>query len=132
VKGYSTVGRNRARRMRKSFTDAEIRLWQELRRRNLRAFKFRRQHPLGPYIVDFICLEQRLVIEVDGSQHLKQGSYDSKRSDDLAVAGYRLLRFWDNDVLVHTESVMQAIYDALKASPHPNPLPVHTGRGNSE
>jgi very-short-patch-repair endonuclease len=121
MKGYSSTSRNRARRMRNSFTDAELRLWQLLRNRNLKAFKFRRQHPLGPYIADFICLDQRLVIEVDGGQHQQQTRYDSKRTDDLEAAGYRVLRFWDNDVLLHTDDVMQAIYNALHVAPHPAP-----------
>ena len=119
MKGYSTLGRNRARTFRRTFTDAEMRLWQLLRRRNLKDFKFRRQHPIGPYIADFICLERRLVIEVDGSQHQQQSGYDSKRAMGLEAAGYQVLRFWDNDVLSQSESVMQAIYDALNASPSP-------------
>lgn len=131
MKGHSTIARNRGREMRKSFTDVEMRLWQLLRGRNLQCFKFRRQHPLGPYIVELICLEKRLVIEVDGGQHVEQARYDAKRSADLESAGYRLLRFWDNDVLTHTEEVMQAILSALDVSPHPSPLPVHTGRGKS-
>jgi len=131
MKGYSTLGRNQARKLRRTFTDAELRLWLLLRRRNLKDFKFRRQHPLGPYIVDFICLEHRLVIEVDGSQHQEQIPYDSKRTGDLEAAGYRVLRFWDNDVLLKTDDVMQVIYQALQTTPHPNPLPVDTGRGNS-
>jgi len=119
MKGYSSTARNRARRMRKSFTDAELRLWQLLRNRNPKAFKFRRQHPLGPYIVDFICLEHRLVIEVDGGQHQEQLTYDSKRTGDLEAAGYRVLRFWDNDVLLKTDDVMQVIFKVLQASPSP-------------
>ena len=119
MKGYSPTTRDRARRLRKSFTDAELRLWQVLRKRNLKEFKFRRQHPIGPYIADFVCLEQRLVIEVDGGQHAQDAQYDSKRTDHLAAAGYRVLRFWDNDVLIHAESVMQKIYDALEAPPSP-------------
>ena len=117
--------------MRTSFTDAEMRLWQLLRARNLKDFKFRRQHPLGPYVADFICLDRRLVIEVDGGQHQEQAPYDAKRTSDLEAAGYRVLRFWDNDGLLKTSDVMEAIYQALQAAPHPTPLPVHTGRGNS-
>ena len=105
--------------MRKSFTDTEIRLWQLLRKRNLKQFKFRRQHPLGHYVADFVCLEQRLVIEVDGGQHQQQSGYDAKRTAELEAAGYHVLRFWDNDVLSRSESVMQAIYDALDLSPSP-------------
>ena len=107
--------------MRKTFTDAEMRLWQVLRGRNLKEFKFRTQHPLGPYIADFICLDRRLVIEVDGGQHVEQALYDNKRTGDLAAAGYRVLRFWDNDVLLKTNDVMEAIYQVLHAAPHPNP-----------
>ena len=119
MKGYSSTARNRARRMRKYFTDDELRLWQLLRNRNLKAFKFRRQHPLGPYVADFVCLEKRLVIEVDGGQHQQQSGYDAKRTAKLETAGYRVLRFWDNDVLSRSENVMQAIYNALDASPSP-------------
>lgn len=119
MKGYSTTGRNRARLLRKSFTDAELRLWQLLRSRNLRKFKFRRQHPIGSYIVDFVCLEKRLVIEVDGSQHMQQAQYDSKRTEQLEAAGYQVLRFGDNDVLARTDNVMQAIYDTLDSPPSP-------------
>ena len=131
MKGYSITGRNRARSLRKSFTDAELRLWQLLRSRNLKKFKFRRQHPIGSYTVDFVCLERRLVIEVDGGQHQQQTRYDSKRTAGLESAGYRVLRFWDNDVLMRTDDVMQAIDLALHGSPHPNPLPIDTGRGDS-
>ncbi len=113
MKGYSATRKTRARSLRKSTTDAEQRLWQELRNRNLQKFKFRRQHPVDPYIVDFACIEQRLVIELDGSQHMDQVGYDTKRSAYLAEAGFRVLRFWDNDVLTQTESVMQAICDVL-------------------
>lgn len=113
MKGYSTVSRNRARSLRKSFTDAELKLWQLLKNRSLKNFKFRRQHPVGPYITDFTCLEQKLVIEVDGGQHAENVQYDSRRTAYLASAGYRVIRFWDNDVLTKTGSVMQTIYDAL-------------------
>lgn len=119
MKGYSPAARNRARQLRKSFTDTELRLWQLLRSRNLKNFKFRRQHPIGSYIVDFVCLEERLVIEVDGSQHMQQARYDSKRTEQLEAAGYQVLRFGDNDVLVNAESVMQKLYDALEAPPSP-------------
>ena len=131
MKGHSAIGRNRARHMRRSFTDAELRLWQLLRGRHLAGFKFRRQHPFGAYIADFICLDKRLVIEVDGSQHQEQTRYDSKRTEDFEAAGYTVLRFWDSDVLLRTNDVMQAVYNALHGTPHPNPLPVRAGRGNS-
>jgi len=113
MKGYSSTGLNRARSRRKSDTDAERRMWRLLRNRNLQQFKFRRQHPIGPYIVDFVCLEKRLVIELDGGQHAEQARYDSKRTADLELEGYPVLRFWDNDVLTRTDNVMQAIYREL-------------------
>jgi very-short-patch-repair endonuclease len=109
--------------MRKIFIYAEIRLWQLLRDRNLKQYKFRRQHPLGPYIANFICLDRRLVIEIDGGQHQEQAPYDAKRTSDLEAGGYRMLRFWDNDVLLKTSDVMEAIYQALQAAPHPTPTP---------
>jgi very-short-patch-repair endonuclease len=111
--------RERARRLRKPLTDAELRLWQFLRSRNLKQFKFRRQHPIGPYIADFICLEMRLIIEVDGSQHQQQSEYDGKRTAELEAAGYQVFRFWDNDVLTRSDSVMEAICTALDLSPSP-------------
>jgi very-short-patch-repair endonuclease len=113
MKGYSSTGLTRAKDLRKRDTDAERRIWGLLRNRSLHQFKFRRQHPIGAYIVDFVCLEKRLVIEVDGGQHAEQSLYDSKRSADLEIAGYRVLRFWDNDVLTQTDSVMQVIYREL-------------------
>ncbi len=113
MKGYSNTRKNKARSLRKSTTDAELRLWQLLRNRSLQHCKFRRQHPIGQYIVDFTCLEQKLVIELDGSQHADQIRYDSDRTVFLEKAGYKVIRFWDNDVLAQTENVMQVIYDAL-------------------
>lgn len=113
MKPRTTTTRTRAQSLRKSSTDAELRLWRVLRNRNLEKFKFRRQHPIGPYIVDFVCLEKKLVIELDGGQHVERASYDAVRSAVLAQSGFRVIRFWDNDVLTKTESVMQAIYNAL-------------------
>ena len=117
----------RARQLRKTQTDAELRLWRLLRNRGAAKYKFRRQHALGSYFLDFVCLEKKLVIEVDGSQHFAQISYDEKRTAWLVQRGFRVLRFWDNDVLLRTDSVMQRIFDALTA-PHPNPLPVSGAR----
>ena len=118
----------RARQLRKTQTDAELRLWKLLRNRGTAEYKFRRQHALGSYFLDFVCLEKKLVIEVDGSQHFAQIAYDEKRTAWLVQSGYRVLRFWDNDVLTQTDAVMQTIFDALTA-PHPNPLPVSGERG---
>jgi very-short-patch-repair endonuclease len=101
-------------------TDAERKLWQGLRGRQMDGFKFRRQLPLGPYIVDFVCLEARLVIEVDGGQHL--GSAEDKiREAWLASEGFRVLRFWNDEVLKTPKDVLERVWDALH--PHPAPAP---------
>ena len=96
---YSASTRNRARQLRKSYTAAEVQLWRVLRNRNLTGIKFRRQHPRDRYVVDFVSLEHRLVIEVDGSQHAQQVRYDTNRTAILESLGFRVIRFWDNDVL---------------------------------
>ena len=118
MRGYSPINRNRARSLRKSFTDAELKLWRLLKNRNLKNLKFRRQHPVGPYIAGFICLERKLVIELDGGQHAREVSYDYRRTAYLESTGYRVIRFWNDDVLAKTESVVQVIYDAFD---HPSP-----------
>jgi very-short-patch-repair endonuclease len=120
---YRTDSRAFAQRLRESSTDAERRLWSRLRNRRLGGFKFRRQQPLGSYVVDFVCFEQRLIVEADGGQHAEQQGYDGVRTKFLESGGYRVLRFWNNDVLTRTEAVLEAIVTALDAPPHPNPLP---------
>ncbi|HEU4857931.1 MAG TPA: DUF559 domain-containing protein [Rhodanobacteraceae bacterium] len=118
-----------ARRLRRDMTDAERRLWHYLRRRQLLGFRFRRQFPIGPYIVDFACLEAKLVIEVDGSQHFDAAG-DIARTQRLHEHGCRVLRFWNNDVLIRTQQVLAAIHDALGAvGPHPG-LPPQAGEGD--
>ena len=96
-------------------TEAERALWARLRRRGVLGLKFRCQQPLGRYIVDFVCLERRLIIEVDGGQHLDQEGYDQERSQWLEGQGYRLLRFWNSEVLSSTDAVVEAIATALQA-----------------
>jgi very-short-patch-repair endonuclease len=88
-----------ARTLRRNQTDAERKLWSRIRNRQLLGFKFRRQFPIAPYIVDFVCAEARLIVELDGSQHRTAQEYDRKRSEYLMQCGYRVIRFWDNDVL---------------------------------
>lgn len=85
-----------ARQLRSASTDAERHLWHYLRRRHLFGYRFRRQAPVGPYIVDFLCVEARLVIELDGGQHSEQKDYDDARTDYLAALDMRVLRFWNN------------------------------------
>lgn len=117
-----TTLRDRARRLRRDQTDAESRLWTRLRARQLGGAKFRRQHPIGGFIVDFCCLERGLVVELDGSHHAAQARKDRKRSDILKRHGYRVPRFWDNEVLTDADAVLERILGAL-SDPHPYPLP---------
>jgi very-short-patch-repair endonuclease len=117
MKGNTQRGKTFARKLRNSETDAEHKIWQQLRSKSLNGAKFRRQHPAGPYIVDFICINEKLVIELDGGQHQQQQDYDAERTAFLEQSGYRVLRFWDNDVLLRTNDVMQAILDAVVVSP---------------
>ena len=105
-----------AKKLRRNMTDAERLLWQHLRNRDLGGYKFRRQRPIGPYIVDFVCLEKKLVVEVDGGQHAGQLELDAKRSGYLEDKGYRILRFWNNEVLKATESVLTVILSSLDRS----------------
>ena len=107
-----------ARTLRAGATDAEIKLWQLLRSRRLASMKFRRQVPIGPWIVDFVSFEQRLIVEADGSQHAE--SEDDKRRDgDLSERGFRVLRFWNNDILMRPQAVLDMIFDAAAPSPSP-------------
>ena len=101
-----------ARRLRLVPTDAEKRLWSRLRKKQLDGFRFRRQHPMGPYVVDFFCAEAKLVVEVDGGQHAEE---DDTRSNWLRMRGYRVIRFWNNDMLANTEGVVLGILEALRA-----------------
>lgn len=105
-----------AKSLRKTMTDAERKLWRRLRACQLGA-KFRRQHPFQGYILDFVCLECRLVIEVDGSQHVGAAVQDAARTDILERAGFHVLRFWNNDALTQTDVVVACIERALNPSP---------------
>jgi len=111
-----------ARSLRKNQTDAERKLWRRLRARELCGFKFRRQYPIAPYIVDFICVEKRLIVEIDGGQHATMTEIDNTRTEFLNARGYRVLRFWNNEVLQQLDAVLAKILDSL-THPHPNPLP---------
>lgn len=117
-----------ARKLRRDSSDAELRLWHFLRNRHLANHKFRRQHPFPPYVVDFVCIEETLIVELDGGQHLGQVVRDEKRTAFLEAKGYRVIRFWNDDVLIRTELVLEVILRAL-TSPHPNPLPARGARG---
>ena len=107
------MGNQRARQLRGNQTEAERRLWSRIRLRQLSGFRFRRQVPLGSCIVDFACLSEKLVIEVDGGQHSEQTVQDTIRTRCLEQNGFRVLRFWNHDVLANTDSVVQTIEQAL-------------------
>ena len=118
----------RARQLRRDSTDAEKRLWRALREK-LPAFKWRRQMPIGPYFADVACFAERLVIELDGGQHPEATEYDSARTRFMESHGYRVLRFWNNDVMGNVDGVLEAISLTLSSSPSqplagPLPLPV--------
>ena len=103
----------RARELRRNLTDAERALWRVLRNRQVSGYRFRRQAPIGPYIVDFVCFEIRLVIEVDGGQHVEQAKYDDERTAWLEDAGFRVVRFCNNEVLEDMGAVRDAIWVAV-------------------
>jgi very-short-patch-repair endonuclease len=117
----SFVLKNRLQRLlRSNMTDAECALWKRLRGCQLNGCKFRRQHPFGDFILDFVCLEAKLVIEVDGGQH-NESTQDMARDQVLENAGYRVMRFWNNQVLNEIESVVESIWLELERLNHPSP-----------
>ncbi len=95
-------------------TTAENALWKVLRGRQLEGLKFRRQHPFGNYILDFVCLEIMLVIEVDGGQHTENMEYDAQRTEELQKTGFHVLRFWNNQVLQEMESVKEKLWECVE------------------
>jgi len=103
-----------ARELRARQTDAENLLWGLLRNRRLLGLKFRRQYPLRPYILDYYCHEAKLAIELDGGQHAEQHHYDQQRTAQLESRGILVLRFWNNEMLQQTESVLEKIYLVLE------------------
>ena len=111
------------RKLRDNMTDAELRLWHCLRTRQMDGFKFRRQHPFGDYILDFVCLEAMLVIEVDGGQHGEHMERDAARTATLMSAGFRVLRFWNNEIFHDVEAVKDSIWRALHTPPPSQPSP---------
>jgi very-short-patch-repair endonuclease len=114
-----------ARQLRRSMTDAEHRLWRHLRGHRLAGQKFRRQQPLGAYVVDFVHFGARLIVEADGGQHI-ESPHDAQRDDWLKGQGFRVLRFWNNDILQNTEQVLAVIFKAVEDAPSP-PAPLPQG-----
>jgi very-short-patch-repair endonuclease len=110
------IGTLRARKLRTGLTRAERKLWYQLRDRRLAGWKFRRQVPIGPWVVDFVCKEKNVIIEVDGGQHYDSGR-DKRRDAELARQGYCVLRFWNSDVLQNSEGVLTVILSTLESGP---------------
>ena len=119
-----------AKSMRSGATEAEAVLWKRLRAGRLLGFKFKRQQPIENYIVDFVCFEQKLIVELDGGQHadLSLVAADAERTCWLEGRGFRVLRFWNDEALTRTADVLEAIIAALRAHPSPQPLS-RKGRG---
>ena len=116
---------SKARELRKNLTDAERALWKHLRARQIGGYKFRRQQPIGKYIADFVNFKERLIVEVDGGHHSQQVDHDATRTAWLESKGYRVLRFWNIQVLEEIEAVKEVILIVLREgnTPHLNPLP---------
>jgi very-short-patch-repair endonuclease len=113
-----------ARKLRGNSTDAENHLWRAIRSRQLNGFKFKRQTPFGPYVVDFICIEAKLIVEADGGQHAELAEEDAKRSAYFEAGGYQVLRFWNNEILQNLAGVLETIAGELaKKTPSPQPSP---------
>jgi very-short-patch-repair endonuclease len=108
--------------MRSQPTEAEHRLWQLLRAHRFSGHKFKQQVPLDFYIVDFVCFARRLIIEVDGGQHA-ESEHDQRRDAYLEAQGFRILRFWNNDIFENEEGVSELIFSALRSPLSPTPLP---------
>jgi len=115
-----------ARKLRKNLTDAEHELWRHIRNRQLFGCRFRRQAPIGKYIVDFVCFEKKLIIELDGGQHAQDQDDDHRRSEWLQSRGFKVIRFWNHDVLRQVEIVKEVIGRSLKTT-HPD-LPPQGGK----
>lgn len=106
--------RNYVKELRQNSSDAEKYLWYFLRARRLGGYKFRRQHLIYPFVVDFICLEKKLIVELDGGQHAEQLQYDKKRTAYLNMKGYQVLRFWNDEIFNETNAVLNKILAMLQ------------------
>ncbi|WP_035382769.1 endonuclease domain-containing protein [Ferriphaselus sp. R-1] len=121
-----------AKSLRRNQTEAEQRLWYHLRAHRFMGLKFKRQKPLGRYVVDFVCMEAKLVIELDGGQHLDQVGCDRVRDAWLKSQGFTVLRFWNNELMSEMETVLERIrleVESRALSPSPSPV---NGRGEVE
>ena len=104
-----------AKQLHRNMTPAEVKLWARLRAHQLNGIHFRNQHAIGNYVVDFCAPRKKLIIELDGSQHLQQNEYDAERTKYLETHGYKVLRFWNNEVMKDIESVIRAIIFAIES-----------------
>ncbi|HVW72561.1 MAG TPA: endonuclease domain-containing protein [Rhizomicrobium sp.] len=121
--------RANARNMRRDSTDAERKFWWLVRDRRFGGYKFKRQFLIGRYIVDFVCLEARLVVELDGGQHADRIAYDEIRDAYLKARGFQVFRFWNTEFLTNKDGVLEILLCQLKSPPHPSPLPQRGERG---
>ncbi|HBB17720.1 MAG TPA: DNA (cytosine-5-)-methyltransferase [Syntrophus sp. (in: bacteria)] len=124
VNSITTLGKA----LRKRPTDAEQLLWRHLRMEQMEGWKFRRQQPIDNYIVDFVCFENHIIIEVDGGQHAAENSKDKERDSYFQQFGFKVLRFWNNEVLQNTNGVLETIRKNCLAHPPLNPLPSREGK----
>jgi very-short-patch-repair endonuclease len=114
----------RARSLRRTQTDAELKLWLHLRDRRLEGLKFRRQVPIEGYYADFVCKDAMLIVELDGGQHAEyRAAHDQQLTEVLDGLGYRVIRFWNNDLFENIGEVLRQIVEACQKAPHPSPLP---------
>jgi len=117
-----------AKTLRKRSTDVEMLLWRYLRVRQMEGLKFRRQQPIGRYIVDFVCFEKKIIIEVDGGQHAIETKKDTERGEWLRSQGFKVLKFWNNEVLTNTQGVLEEVRINCLSHPPLNPLPSREGK----
>ncbi len=103
----------RARHLRKTPTDAEKAFWSRLRRQQIDGFRFRRQQPVGPYVVDFFCAQRKIIVEIDGGQHASHAKADAERTAWLESRGYRVVRYWNNEVLGNIDGVLADLRSVL-------------------
>ena len=116
-----------AKTLRKRSTDTENILWRHLRRKQLAGIKFRRQQPIDDYVVDFVSFEKRIIIEIDGGQHSLERDKDAERQNYLVKNGFKVLRFWNNEVLQNVDGVLEVIRECCLSHPPLNPLPSREG-----
>lgn len=130
---WQSVGMEKAKQLRIRMTAEELHLWYLLRGRRFYGYKFRRQMPIGNYVVDFACFKAKLIVELDGGQHQDNEEYDLRRTAFLNASGWEVIRFWNNELRVNEESVLLAILGHLhRRLPSPQPSPTGRGRKNKK